>query len=282
MTKDLVVVDCNYLCHRAHYTTGPLEYKGQPTGVIFGFLNQLSMIGQTLMPQNIAFTWDSRRSLRKQKYPFYKENRKKDPPDRFMLQAYEQFNLIRDELIPAMGFMNNYVQEGYEADDIMAHISQNPPMPVTLTTSDDDLLQVLSPTIQIYNLGRREHVTHKTFRMQYGIRSSRWAEVKQIAGCSGDGVPGIQGVGPKTAIKYLTGQLKESSKSYQVITSPEGQEIIERNEWLVKLPLPGTEPVTIQPNQFNKQVLIKLCKQYGFQKWLSNRQWIDDWEIYFG
>jgi len=281
MIRSLVVVDCNYLCYRAHYTTGPLEYKGQPTGVIFGFLNQLAMIGQTLMPDNIAFTWDSRRSIRKQKYPFYKDNRKKDPPDQFMLQAYGQFNVLRDQLITTLGFQNNFVQEGYEADDIMAHICQNPPVPITLTTSDDDMLQVLSPQVKIYNLGRKELMDHKTFRKQYGIRSSRWVEVKQIAGCSGDNVPGIQGVKEKTAIKYLTGQLKETTKAYQAITSPEGQQIIERNEWLVKLPLPGTEPVTIQPNRFDKRQLIEICKQYGFRKWL-NTQWLEDWEIYFG
>lgn len=281
MTK-LVVVDCNYLCHRARFTTGPLSYKDQPTGVIFGFLNQLAMIGQTLRPDNIAFTWDSRRSLRRERYSFYKDRSKTEPPDQMLLDAFKQFSMLRQEIIPALGFKNNFMQDGYEADDIMAQICLDWSGKTVLTTSDDDMLQVLSPTTEIYNLGRKELVTFRTFRRKYGIKAQQWSDVKQIAGCPSDTIPGIPGVGEKTAIKFLTERLKPSAKTYQAIISPGGREIIKRNRWLVDLPLPGTKPVKIKPNRFDKTALKQLCKQYGFSKWLNNPQWIDDWEIYFG
>lgn len=275
----LVVIDCNYLCHRALYTTGPLEYKGVPTGIIFGFLNQLAVIGQTLLPSQVVFTWDSRKSIRRECYPFYKDrgNKESDP---LIEQAFKQFNLLREEIIGQLGFKNNFIQEGYEADDLMASICHD--QDAVLTTSDDDMLQALRPGVEIYNLGRREMMTFRDFRRQYGIKSSQWAKVKQIAGCPGDTVPGIPGVGTKMAIKYLTGNLKPTTKTYQAITSLEGRRIANRNEWLVKLPLPGTQKPDIQVNKFNKQELIQLCKKYGFLRWLGNPQWIDDWEVYFG
>ncbi len=273
-----VIIDCNYLCHRARHTTGPLEYKGKPTGVVFGFLNQLAVIGQTLLPSQVVFTWDSRKSLRRERYPFYKD-RGHQEPDPLLEQAFIQFNLLREELIERLGFKNNFIQEGYEADDLIAAICQE--QDVILTTSDDDMLQVLRPGVEIYNLGRREIMTFRDFRRQYGIKSARWADVKRIAGCPSDTVPGVVGVGPKTAIKYLTGNLKTTTKTYQAITSQEGQEIINRNEWLVKLPLPGTETPVLQANEFDKSELVKMCREFGFQKWLNNPQWIDDWEIYF-
>lgn len=273
----LVLVDCNYLCHRARYTTGGLTYKDQPTGVIFGFLNQLLKLGQDLKPDNIVFTWDSRESVRKQAYSFYKEKRKNNDADpREIEDTYKQFNMLRDEILPGLGFVNNFIQEGYEADDIMARISHS--KDCILATSDDDMLQVLSDEVSIYNLGKQIHYTKQRLFEEKRITPEQWIEVKKIAGCSSDNVPGIPGVGEKTAIAYLVGKLNSESKKYKDIVN-QYDEIAQRNEWLVKLPLSGTERFHIRKNNFEINQLSRVCNQYGFNKM---KYAFDDWKVYFG
>src|SRR6056297_1671760 len=263
--KPLLVIDCNYLAHRARFTTGPLSYKGQPTGVIFGFLNQLFSIGKEVMPENIIFTWDSRKSKRRRILPEYKMNRKQNDegPDQEMLDAFHQFALLRKEILPGLGFKNNWMQPGYEADDLIA-VCCSPERSAVIASSDHDLLQLLSKQTCIYNLGRKEYYTKDKFVNEYGIKPKQWIEVKKIAGCSGDNVPGVPGVGEKTAIKYLRGELNPDTKTYQKIE--QGRKIIERNEDLVSLPFPGTKGRLILPNVFDVGSLKSVCRQFGFTK----------------
>ncbi len=275
-----VVVDCNYLCHRAFWTTGYLQYNNQPTGVIFGFLNQIYTIARTLRPTDMIFTWDSPSHLskRRQIFPAYKTNRKKeDGVD--LAEMYSQFHLLQEDILPRLGFINNFSQQGYEADDIIAVICQNLPEPTIIASSDDDLLQLLSPKTSIYNLGRKRLYAINDFYNDYGIKPYEWHKVKQIAGCSGDGVPGVIGVGEKTAVKYLTNSLNKKSKKYQDIKR--NQKIIDRNEVLVKLPFPGTEMPNIKKSEFNDAELEMICQQYGFTSWLDNPNVLHDWKIYF-
>jgi len=275
--KPLLVIDCNYLAHRARFTTGPLSYKGQPTGVIFGFLNQLFSIGKEVMPENIIFTWDSRKSKRRRILPEYKMNRKQNDegPDQEMLDAFHQFALLRKEILPGLGFKNNWMQPGYEADDLIA-VCCSPERSAVIASSDDDLLQLLSKQTCIYNLGRKEYYTKDKFVNEYGIKPKQWIEVKKIAGCSGDNVPGVPGVGEKTAIKYLRGELNPDTKTYQKIE--QGRKIIERNEDLVSLPFPGTKGRLILPNVFDVGSLKSVCRQFGFTKMTNN---LDDWKVVF-
>lgn len=275
----LLLIDCNYLCHRARHTTGPLSYRGQPTGVIYGFLQQFFTLVQTVRPSRIAFIWDSKTSLRREHYSFYKQRRIKENHDPQEAQeAFQQFDLLREYILPKLGFNNVFMQEGYEADDIIAKICEDSTEPIVIATSDDDLLQLLELGVCIYNLGRREFYTYEDFVDDYRIDPQEWVEVKKIAGCSGDNVPGVQGVGEKTAVKYLLGELKPGSKKQQDIISNEGKQICKRNDWLVRLPLPGTEKPALQDNQFNSVALSNICKEYGFHKWLNDPTWIDDWD----
>jgi len=145
-----------------------------------------------------------------------------------------------------------------------------------IASSDDDLLQLLSPYTSIYNLGRKERYTEQKFIQDYGIQPQEWVEVKKIAGCSGDNVPGVPGVGEKTAIRYLRGELNPDTKAYQKIE--QGRKIIERNEDLVSLPFPGTKGRLILPNVFDVGSLKSVCRQFGFTKMTNN---LDDWKVVF-
>lgn len=278
----ILIIDSNYLCHRAIHTTGPLSYKGVPTGVIYGFLNQLFTLGQAVRPDEVVFVWDSRKSKRRKRYPFYK-NRGHEEPDADLIASFSQFSQLRCHTLPELGFHNNFIQSGYEADDLIAKLVMEEPEPSFVTASgDQDLYQLLDHT-DMYSMPKSvqiKQVTKRTFTQEYGIKPKDWIQVKQIAGCSSDTVPGIKGVGEATAIKYLLGQLKPESVKYKAIEA--GYDIIQRNEWLVKLPLPGTKKYEIDRSSFDKFRLRDLCKDLGFTKLLNDYNRLDEWNTFFG
>jgi len=285
----IVVIDCNNIAFKSAHTVGMLEYNGIPTGVIYGFFNQLFTIARSAYQNKpktdstepiFVFTWDSRHSIRKQKYPFYKDKRKQNNDPEEMDKIFQQVNQLRDEILPQLGFYNNFVVEGYEADDIIARICQvYTDETIDIITGDDDLLQLLTNNVRIYNPIKGLY-TNKQFIEQYGIVPWDWVKVKKIAGCKSDNVPGVPGVGESTAIKYLKYQIKQNSKTYQKIK--DNQEIIKRNGWLVRLPLPGTPEIELVTNQFDIEEFKTICKQYGFNKWLNNPAWLDDLQTYLG
>jgi 5'-3' exonuclease len=275
----IMVLDCNYLCHKAKHTTGAMHYKGQSTGVIYGFLGQLFLLARTLRPSEIIFVWDDLESIRKVRYSFYKEKRKEHEIIEQDIEDYKQFNELKHNILKKIGFRNIFNQKGYEADDIMAKIAHDWECEQIIVTADDDILQLISDRVSLYNIKDKEIRDIAWLNAHKGITPAQWVQVKQIAGCNSDNVPGIMGVGEKTAIKYLRGELKETSKKYKDILN--GTDIINRNEWLVKLPLPGCNTPTLQQDMFSVEGLRSVFKQFGFKKWLA--QSIDeDWEIYFG
>ena len=280
--RRILIIDSNYLCHRAIHTTGPLSHKGKPTGVIFGFLNQLYTLGQTVRPDEVVFVWDSRKSKRRQRYPFYK-NRGHNEPNEDLIAAFSQFSELRCHILPGLGFSNNFIQSGYEADDLIAKIVKEESEPKFITASgDQDLYQLLDYT-EMFSMSKSSHIkqmTKRIFTQEYGIKPLDWIKVKQIAGCPSDTVPGIKGVGEATAFKYILGQLNPESVKYKAIEA--GRDIINRNEWLVKLPLPGTKKYEIDRSQFDKFRLRDLCKDLGFTKLLDDYNRLDEWNTYFG
>jgi len=272
MKNPILVIDANYIGYRALFTTGPLEYKGRPTGVIYGVFSQTFTLLEKFRPSNIVFCWDSRNSLRRKRMPTYKSGRHgKDGPAKELLDAFNQFNLLREEILPRIGIVNNFYADGYEADDIIARIVMDYPENCVICSSDDDLLQLLG-FAPIFNLGRKELVTEKEFRKKWGLSPAQWADVKTLAGCSGDSVPGLPGIGEKTAAAFLTGTLKENSKKWQIIKNA-SEEFLQLNRWLVSLPLPGTPSFSIKPNQFSQFEFERVCKSFGFHKLKGKEEW---------
>lgn len=282
----LAVIDSNYICYRSVYTTNSLSYGNVRTGVIFGFLNQLLSIGRKLNADAYVFCWDSRKSIRKEHYPFYKEGRsKKDlsEDERMMWkEVYKQFNMIRHRVLPALGFNNNVLQSGYESDDTIAQILRVcvPETKPTVVTSDDDLLQLLT-ACDIYNVQKDHIMTAQEFQNNYNIDPVTWVEVKKIAGCSSDNVPGVKGVGETKALQYIRGEMKKDSVLYKRIKDPSSQSIIERNDWLVRLPLPGTKLPSLRFDEaLDEKGLREVCKRYGIRSFLKPGKF-DEWTACF-
>lgn len=272
-----LLIDSNFLCHRAVHVVGNLEYRGVGTGVTFGFFNQLINVTKHVNPDKLIFFWDSRKSERKKLLPTYKDKRKKDRTEEEKLlwkAIYIQFNKLRKIVLPEIGFHNNFMQSGYESDDLIAQYcrSSNSDEQILIATSDEDMFQLLSDNCSIYKLKDNSVYGVNEFQKEKLITPDQWVLVKQIAGCTSDNIPGVPGVGEKTAIKYILGELKESSKAYQKIK--ESEELISFNKKLVSLPYMNTIDIREDNNvnQFSMKHFLRICRQYGFSSFRSDEK----------
>ena len=265
-----ILIDSNYLCHKAKVTTGTLSYNGQPTGIIYGFINQIITIAKITGAKEFLFFWDSRKSKRREIYPEYKMKRRPDLTEweqQDWALAFSQFVQLRKRILPRLGFNNNFLQSGYEADDLIARYAMdNSTDELIIASADNDLFQLLDYASML-NLSKNKMIACQNFIDEYGIYPDQWAEVKKIAGCSSDNVQGIRGVGEKTALQFLKGTLPETHKSYQNIIA--GEEVIERNKALVVLPFKGTKKIEEQKNHFKITEFIDVCRELGMESFLT-------------
>lgn len=262
----VALIDSNYLCYKAKLTTGHFAHEGVRTGVVYGFFNQLVKIAEKIDPDKFVFFWDSRQNKRKEILSTYKEKRRQNITDEEKLEwklAFAQFTQLRKKLLPQIGFSNNFLQKGYESDDLLASYvfaEEYGDQEKYIITADDDLLQLLDHC-NIYNPSKDAVSTADKFKKEYGIDPSQWGLVKQIAGCTSDNVPGVEGVGEKTAIKYILGDLKRTHKTYEKIKN--NKEVIDRNKELVVLPFKGTKNIKLKEDQFKMSEFLRLCRQFG-------------------
>ena len=222
MSKTWLILDCNYLCHRAKHSMGGLSYEGTVTGVIYGFLKSVIAFQEKFNTSNVVFCWDSKTNKRKEIYSKYKQNREDRFKDmsksevKFEWAFREQMKMLRKEYLRTIGYRNIFCQKGYEADDLIAsvcaYLKENEK--AIIITSDKDLYQCINHYVNFYNPQRNKMITYQSFVKDYGIEPCTYATVKAIAGCSTDNIPGVKGVGEKTAIKFLTSQLKKDQKTF--------------------------------------------------------------------
>ncbi len=271
--KKWLIFDCNFLCHRLKHTLGILEFGGKPTGVIYGFLKTISAFQKQFNTPHIVFCWDSRTSKRSEFFPEYKMNRISKYKDMdnetiaFEREFRRQMQFLRRKYLPTIGYKNVFVQPGYEADDLMASITMNLSMShsAVVITSDKDLYQLIRPYVSIYNPTKGKLITQRVFDKKYNIIPGAWGVVKAIAGCSTDGVPGVQGVGEKTAIRYLNKTLNKTTKAYQRIVAKEGTKIYNRNIPLVVLPFSGTKCFRLRDDEISEKGWEKVVNHLGMK-----------------
>lgn len=280
----IVVIDALCLCHMARHTLGDLTWENVQTGVIFGFLKRILQFAEKYETNKFIFTWDSKKSHRRQFFPDYKSDRrnhkKEMTPEElvFLKTELKQFTTIRQIILPNMGFKNSFIQTGYESDDLIAvAVSSNVKGEKVIVSSDNDMLQLLKSDVKIYNPFSKKEVTVEDFKAKWGIEPEQWKEVKSIGGCSTDSVPGIKGVKEKTAIKFLKGEMKASSDLFWRIKS--GEDIIERNRKLVSLPYVGTKSLKIDfDERFDINNIKAVFAHYGCYSFLKDpllQKWID-------
>lgn len=252
MPRTWIFLDVSNLAFRAFHTTGGLSYNGAPTGIIYGIIRDIEVLQNLFDTPYLAFAFDSKFSLRKKQYPWYKANRERDNPEfvESRSQVGSEIDKLRNEVLPALGYKNLFVQHGYEGDDVIASMCLNKDggEEVIIVSSDSDLQQLLTPNIRQYRPVNKSTITYESFRrMNLGIDPKKLAKIKAIAGCTSDNVIGAEGIGEVYASKYIAGQLKEGKKRAKIeewINSPKYLE----NLSVCKLPYPGCEKFKAIPH----------------------------------
>ncbi len=205
--KKLAIIDGKSVFYRGYYAMPNLSTdEGIPTGGVFGFATMALEVIKRLKPDYVAVAWDKpKTNIRKrlELYPQYKAGRKPPPAD-----FYEQIPILH-ELLKAFGWPL-YELDDYEADDIMGALAKQATtegIETMLVTSDLDMLQLVDGHVHVYALKRGlsdiELYSPESFEAKYGIKVSQFLDLKALKGDSSDNIPGVPGVGEKTAIDLL-------------------------------------------------------------------------------
>ncbi len=205
--KRLAIIDGKSVFYRGYYAMPNLATdEGIPTGGVFGFATMALEVIRRLKPDYVAVAWDKpKTNIRKrlELYPEYKAGRKPAPAD-----FYDQIPILHD-LLKAFGWPL-YELDDYEADDIMGTLACQATemgLETMLITSDLDMLQLIDPHVHVYalkqGLSNIELFSPTSFTAKYGINVNQFLDLKALKGDSSDNIPGVPGIGEKTAIALL-------------------------------------------------------------------------------
>lgn len=201
----LLILDGNSLMNRAFYAIPALNNsEGLNTNAIYGFINMLFKMKEELKPDYIVTTFDKKApTFRHKDYKDYKAGRKKMPPE-----LSEQFPVVK-ELLEKLA-INIFEIEGFEADDLIGTLSvfaRERSIEVYIVTGDKDALQLAEDNVKIVinKKGMTEKEIYDKDRMlqDYGVTPKQFIDVKGLMGDSSDNIPGVPGIGEKTALKLI-------------------------------------------------------------------------------
>lgn len=205
--KIFVLIDGKSLFYRGYYAMPHLSTAdGRPTGGVYGFASLALELVRQLKPDYVAVAWDkAKTNIRRRRaiYPEYKANRHPAPPD-----FYQQIPILR-QLLEALGWPF-YEVDDYEADDIIGTLSKQANragIHTVIASSDLDMLQLIDDDTEVYALKKGlssiDRFDVKAFQAKYGIRVDQFLDLKSLKGDSSDNIPGVPGVGEKTAVALL-------------------------------------------------------------------------------
>lgn len=205
--EKIILVDGNNLLFRSYYATAysgnfMKNSKGFPTNALYGFTNMINKIINEECPTYMIVAFDKGKTFRHEKYEQYKDGRI-EMPDELKVQ----FPLAK-ELLTHMG-IKYYECDNYEADDIIGtfakYCDEEEDFIGTIVSSDKDLLQLISHDVDIKLLKQKDYIRYneKSFKDAYGIEPINIIDLKALMGDSSDNIPGVKGIGEKTALKLL-------------------------------------------------------------------------------
>ena len=207
MKKRAILVDGNNLLFRSYYATaytGNLmkNSDGFPTNALFGFVNMINKIINEEKPEYMMIAFDKGHNFRQDMYDNYKDGRIETPSDLKI-----QFPVAK-ELCTLMGI--KYIEiDNYEADDIIGTFArmadEDKEYNATIVSSDKDLLQLISDEVNVKLLKQKDYILmdEAVFMEHYGIKPIRMIDLKSLMGDPSDNIPGVKGIGEKTAIGLL-------------------------------------------------------------------------------
>ncbi len=205
MNNKIMILDGNSLLFRAFYAMPPLKTKkGQYTNAVYGFLSMLYKLLDTYSPEYICVAFDPKKpSFRHEQYKDYKATRAKAPNE-----LVEQFQLIRDVL--NIHSIKCIEIDGFEADDVagtFANAAEEQGAEVYLVTSDKDYLQLIDDSTKVIltkkGVTNTEEMDVQAMWDTYGISPAQFVDLKALMGDQSDNIPGVGGIGEKTALKLI-------------------------------------------------------------------------------
>ncbi|KAA0549148.1 DNA polymerase I [Bacillus sp. BGMRC 2118] len=282
MTQKIVLIDGNSLAYRAFFALPLLNNdKGIHTNAIYGFTMILMRILQEEKPTHMLVAFDAgKTTFRHSTFKEYKGGRQKTPPE-----LSEQMPFLR-ELLDAFQ-VKRYELPNYEADDIIGTLSklaEGKDTEIKVITGDKDLLQLVSEhtTVDITRKGITEvdSYTPEFLNEKLGITPNQIVDMKGLMGDASDNIPGVPGVGEKTAIKLLK-EYETVENLYEHITGVSGKlkEKLEENKEQALMSkklatIMRDAPITVSVEDltyenFNKDAVIKLFKELNFHSLLE-------------
>lgn len=205
--KKVILIDGNNLMFRSYFATaysGSImrNSKGQATNALYGFVSMINKIIDEENPQYMVVAFDVGKNFRHEKYAEYKAGRNETPQD---LKSQMP---IAKKILDAMG-IKRLELEGYEADDIIGTLAKeadmDPEYDGLIVSSDHDLMQLISPVVSMKMLKSKDYkyYTPETFHEEYGFEPIKIIDLKALMGDASDNIPGVKGIGEKTAIKLI-------------------------------------------------------------------------------
>lgn len=281
--EKLFIVDGHSLLYKAFYAIKPLtNSKGEQTNAVYGFTNMILKLLLEQDPKFLLVVFDSKTpTFRHEQYREYKAQRKKMP-----MELKSQIPLIM-EVLSGLG-INYYSEDGFEADDVMGTLAkkyQDQFNEIILITNDKDILQLVNEKVKVYSAKRgiSEVIIYdeEEIKKRYEITPSQIRDMLCLMGDSSDNIPGIPGVGEKTAIKLIQkfGSLENLIQHIEEVTPQEVREKIKAhlekvifNKQLVSLDTQAPIKIDIQDlekKDIDKQNLRKIFSHLEFYRMLE-------------
>jgi DNA polymerase I len=225
MTETLYLVDGSGYIFRAYYAIRPLtNSQGLPTNAIYGFTTMLLKLIREKKPDHIAVAFDvARKTFRNEAYPDYKANRSEPPED--LVPQFPYFRKVVEALnIPCLELQN------YEADDVIATIAHDlkkKKINTVVVTGDKDLMQLVNDQITLLDTMKNREIGLAEVKDKFGVTPEQVPDVLGLAGDSSDNIPGVPGVGDKTAKKLIQeyGSIEELLKSADKVKGKLGERL---------------------------------------------------------
>ncbi len=275
--KRIIIIDSNSVIHRAFHALPPLENKkGEIVNAVYGFITFLFKAIRELDPDYVASCFDvSKHTFRSELFKAYKAKREKAPDE-----LYEQIPKVKEVLkvfnIPV------FEKKGYEGDDLIGTIAkkENGNLEKIILSGDLDNLQLIDKNVRVFFLGRKVSALNifdvRKVEEKYGILPDQIIDLKALKGDSADNIPGVAGIGIKTATMLLKKyeSLENVYKNIDLIKGKVKEKLVKEKE----MAFLSKELATIKTDvlfdfdleeckwdDFNKEEVIKLFEELGFK-----------------
>jgi len=290
--KHLFLIDGYSFVFRAYHSLPPMTSpNGIPVNAVYGFTNMIMKLREKLREDDdhyMLVVFDAGgKTFRNDIYSEYKAHRPPAPED-----LRPQFPLVR-EAVDALNIASSQL-EGYEADDIIATYSQradNEGMKVTIVSSDKDLMQLINENVEMFDSMRDKRIGSSEVEEKFGVSPKKVLDVLSLMGDSADNIPGVPGIGPKTAAELVNnfGSLEE------VLINAESIKQKKRRENLIEfaeqarmskelVTLCYDTPVYDKIDNFHlkpiqEDILVEFLHKYGFRSLLARARKIHNLDI---